>query len=167
MFILPRPIAWIVASVAILWVSLSTAIQFLLIFMALDYATGLIAGAIKKRLSSDKAWVGIGKKVLVLLLVTAAHVAARALNIGYDLGSLIATAYCVSELISITENCARAGIPVPSKLLELLEKARDAAWKGPERRIQEDPAYTGLYRRNSDTTGAEIASDGMKGKNGS
>jgi len=149
LIILPRPVAWIIASIVSFWLSISSAVQFLLILMALDYSTGLIAGAIEKKLSSDKAWIGIGRKGLVLLLVTATHVAAKALSIEYDLGSLIATAYCVSELISITENCARSGVRVPAKLLELLEKARDIAWKGPERRVNPDPTFAGVERRGN------------------
>lgn len=136
---------WMVAGIIAAWVSLGTAVQFLLLFMVIDYATGMVAAAMDKQLSSGKGWTGLGKKILTLLLVWAAHLGTKALGVGYDLGAWVATAYSINELISIAENCHRSGVPIPAKLIDLLEKAR-SAWDGSDRRMEQKP-FAGRERR--------------------
>ncbi len=95
-------------------------VHFLLGFMALDYFTGLIAGALRKEISSGRAWRGLGKKVLTLLLLTALYLAEREAGFGLQITTMAALAYVVNEAISILENCARAGVPIPPKLIAFL-----------------------------------------------
>lgn len=139
---------WAIGGLAALWVSLPAALPTLILFMALDFATGLICASIAKKLDSGESYKGLKRKTLVLLLVLSAHLATKAAGIGYDLGSVVAIAYIVNELISITENCARAGVPVPKVLVDALLKAKGIAWNGTERRNGTAAAYVGQERRD-------------------
>ena len=129
--------ATVIGTITALWVSLPTAVWYLLLFMALDYLTGIIAGYKKKNLSSDVGLEGLKKKALVLILVGTAHGVSHAAELGYDLGAGVALAYTVNEVISIVENCARADVWVPPVLLDALAKMKRTIGgkrEGPERR---------------------------------
>lgn len=145
---------WAAAGAIAAWLKLSMAVHILLIFMALDFATGLLSGYVNKKLDSEVSRRGIAKKTMMLLLIVAAHFAATAIGITYDLGSLVATAYAINELISITENCASAGVPIPQALIDALQKAKKMAatsWDGGERRTEQEQ-FTGPDRRGNGTT---------------
>lgn len=108
-----------------------SALTTLVIFMTIDFATGLIAAAMGKskhsktgRLSSRAGWVGLAKKVCTLLMIVVA--------VRIDL--LVGTTYvrdatcigfCVNELLSIIENTSCMGVPYPDsikKAIEVLQK---------------------------------------------
>ena len=118
---------WLGGAVVAIWLQMPTAAHFLLLFMALDIATGLVAGFIERKLASDVSYRGLARKVLILLMVGAAHVIVKAMGLQFDLGSAVATVYMVNEVISILENCARAGVPVPSVLVQALAKVKKTA----------------------------------------
>ena len=103
------------------------ALQSLLIFMAADYASGMIlAGVFKKSkhgsgaISSKQCWRGLVKKGMQLLLVLAAY--RLDLIAGTDFVRMaVIIAFISSELISLTENAFLMGIPVPPALRKALE----------------------------------------------
>jgi len=104
------------------WAQIPYLVQILIVFMAFDMATGILAAFIRKEVSSDASLRGVAKKTMLLMMVAVAHIASKPLGLGLDLGSVIAIAYVANELISIVENCARAGVPVPQPLLDALSK---------------------------------------------
>ena len=97
----------------------------LIIFMALDYVTGLMCAVIDKKLSSAVGFKGICKKVLIFILVGVANIVDKQI-IGN--GSAIRTAviffYLSNEGISILENTALIGLPVPQKLKDVLAQLK-------------------------------------------
>jgi toxin secretion/phage lysis holin len=113
---------WAIAAVIAFWVGLPIAIHLLLILMAFDFATGIMASAIQKQLDPNVGWRGLGKKCMTLMLVAVCHLIVNPLNIGIDLGAGVAFAYSANEVISIIENCARSGVPIPDILLSTLAK---------------------------------------------
>ncbi len=115
---------WIIATVASLWLAVPVTVQVLLILMGLDILSGFILAAIQKGLDSHAGFVGVLKKVLVLILIGAAHVVMKPMNFGFDVAAVVATAYCLNEAISIVENCARAGLPIPAPLVDALLQAK-------------------------------------------
>lgn len=117
-----RSVKWLAALIFATWTSIPHLVQLLIVFMALDLATGILVAIIKKEVSSDVSFGGVAKKALVLILVGMSHIASDTLHTGVDLGSVVALAYCANEVISITENCARAGIPIPGPLVDILAK---------------------------------------------
>lgn len=100
----------------------------LVIFMAVDYFTGLIVAGIfhksKKTengaLSSKAGLQGIAKKVMMLLLVLVAVRVDILTGTNYVRDAVI-IALCGNELISIIENAGLMGVPIPKKLQEAIE----------------------------------------------
>lgn len=95
----------------------------LIAFVIIDYLTGIMVAVLEKRLSSEVGFRGIFKKVLIFSLVAVAHIVDSQL---IQTGSAIRTAviffYLSNEGISILENTAKIGLPVPEKLKTVLEQ---------------------------------------------
>jgi len=123
----PGAVKWLGAAVASLWVSIPAAVQVLIVLMAIDWACGLIGAALAGKLSSAEGFRGLARKTLTLLLVATAWYVSRSMGLGINLGTTVAMAFTVNELISITENCARAGVPIPDSLLVVVVRARRVA----------------------------------------
>jgi toxin secretion/phage lysis holin len=85
--------------------------------------TGLMCAVLDKKLSSEVGFRGIFKKVLIFSLVAIGHIVDQSV-IGE--GSVIRTAviffYLSNEGVSILENAAHIGLPVPQKLKDILEQ---------------------------------------------
>ena len=100
----------------------------LVIFMTIDYFTGLVVAGIfhqsKKTkngtLSSKAGLQGIAKKVMMLLLVLVAVRIDILTGTNYVRDAVI-IALCGNELISIIENAGLMGVPIPKKLKEAIE----------------------------------------------
>lgn len=98
----------------------------LLLFVVADYITGVMCAAIDKKLSSSVGFKGIFRKVLIFMLVGIANI------IDFQVikqGSVIRTAviffYLSNEGLSLIENAAHLGLPVPEKLKNVLEQLHD------------------------------------------
>lgn len=103
----------------------------LIAFVVIDYLTGIMASILEQNLSSEVGFRGIFKKVLTFVLVGVAHI------IDYYLigsGSAIRTAviffYISNEGISILENTAKIGLPIPDKLRNVLEQLKEEKKNG-------------------------------------
>ena len=116
---------WAGGFLAATWGRLNPLMQSLLILMALDILSGLIAGFVTKALSSDISWKGMAKKSLVLLLIAACEVLEHTWSLGVPLAAGVVGFYLVHELISITENTGRAGLPMPKVLTTAIAKMRE------------------------------------------
>lgn len=113
---------WITALSISAWAGVSANVRVLVMMVVLDYVTGFIAGIINKNLDREIGYKGLGRKVQLLILVLACHIVAKPLNLGIDVGKWIALVYIFNEFISLIENCARCGVPVPAILIESLAK---------------------------------------------
>ena len=93
----------------------------LIAFVVIDYITGLMVAVLQIKLSSEIGFKGIFKKILIFLLVGVGNIVDNYL---IKNGSAIRTAviffYISNEGISILENSARIGLPIPQKLKEIL-----------------------------------------------
>lgn len=98
-------------------------VGILLLLMMLDVMTGLIAAFIEKTLSSTASWRGMGRKVIMLSAVgMGMALESTPYSAGIPLGRLIAVFYTVTEGLSIMENMARSGVPIPQALRDALAK---------------------------------------------
>lgn len=96
-------------------------LQVLLLFVVLDYATGLTAAWYEQRLNSRVGFKGIAKKVLIFVPVAIAYALDQVL--GQDiLRSLTICFYVANEGLSIAENLGKAGVPIPAQLKIALEQ---------------------------------------------
>lgn len=130
------------ASVAAAFGGWTSAMTTLLVFMAIDYVTGIICAAVFKRspktengaLESRAGWKGLIRKGMTLLVVL---IAAR---IDVLLGTTYfrdgcCIAFILNELLSIIENAGIMGVPIPSvikKAIEILKNKADAEDDGKE-----------------------------------
>lgn len=91
--------------------------------MFLDYLTGILVGYRMKNLNSKRAYKGLRKKLLILVILCGASLMHKIVP---DLGfrTLVGIFYCATELISIIENAAKAGVPIPNKLKVALEQCQ-------------------------------------------
>ena len=93
----------------------------LIIFMILDYITGLMCAVIDKKLSSAVGFKGICKKVLILMLVGVANVVdIHIVGTGSALRSAVICFYLSNEGLSLLENAAHIGLPIPDKMKDVL-----------------------------------------------
>ena len=98
----------------------------LIALIILDYISGVIAAAVEKRLSSEVGAKGIAKKIFMLLIVALANIVdINVIGDGHILKTVTVVFYICNECISLIENAGRIGVPVPKKLLDVLEQLRD------------------------------------------
>lgn len=111
------------------WANLSLVLQVLIFLMILDFVTGLMVAIQQQNLSSHKSYRGISKKVVVLALITATAIIQQHLNIDIPLVEVVSGFYIANEFISILENAAVAGVPLPDTLRDVLERLNGMAQK--------------------------------------
>jgi len=98
----------------------------LIVFVVVDYITGLMAAFIQKKLSSETGFKGICKKVAIFCLVGVGHILdAQVIGAGSVLRTAVIFFYLSNEGISIIENVAVIGLPVPQKLIDVLEQLKE------------------------------------------
>ena len=98
----------------------------LIVFVVVDYLTGVMVAVLNKNLSSEVGFHGIFKKVVIFALVAMGHIVDTYV---IQNGSVIRTAviffYLSNEGISILENASVLGLPVPQKLKDVLQQLKD------------------------------------------
>lgn len=100
----------------------------LLVFIIIDYVTGLMCAVVEKNLSSETGFRGIFKKVVILMLVGVANlIDVNVLGQGAVFRTAVIFFYLSNEGISILENAGKLGLPIPSKLKMILEQLRTEA----------------------------------------
>lgn len=107
-----------------------TAIAVLIVFMVLDYCTGVLRAYINKEVSSDIGLKGIARKAVIFVVLIVAVLLDRLLNTGnWVFRTLICYFYIANEGISLLENCATLGLPIPDKLKDALAQLKDGEKK--------------------------------------
>lgn len=107
----------------------------LLACMIIDYLTGVMHAILEKQLSSAVGFKGICKKVLIFVMVGVAHLLDVHILGGVGaLRSAVICFYLSNEGVSMLENAARIGLPIPDTLRDVLAQLH---------RREEDPTeYT-------------------------
>lgn len=105
----------------------------LIVFMTLDYLTGVMCAIVDKKLSSAVGFKGICKKVLILMLVGVANIVdVHVVGTGSALRGAVVCFYLSNEGVSILENAAHIGLPIPEKLKEILAQLHNRGDKSGE-----------------------------------
>ena len=95
----------------------------LVTFVVIDYLTGIMVAILEKRLSSEVGFRGIFKKVLIFSLIAIGHIIdSHLLQTGNTIRTAVIFFYLSNEGISILENTAKIGLPIPEKLKGVLEQ---------------------------------------------
>lgn len=103
------------------------ALNTLVVLMATDYLTGLAKGYINKDLSSATSLKGLFKKIFILFILIVAVALDR--MVGSDEGvfrTLVCFFYISNEALSIIENAAELGVPVPAQIKNALEQLKNS-----------------------------------------
>lgn len=111
----------------------------LVVFITIDYITGIMCAIIDKKLSSEVGFKGIFKKVLILMLVGIANVIdVHVVGTGSALRGAVICFYLSNEGLSLLENASYIGLPVPERLKEVLAQLHNR-----DKKESDDPANTG------------------------
>ena len=100
-----------------------TMIITLLIFIVIDYISGIMCAVVNKKLSSEVGFKGIFKKIMIILLVGLTNLLGQATGVE-GLRYIIISFYLANEGISIIENSSILGLPVPEKVKDILEQLK-------------------------------------------
>lgn len=104
----------------------------LIAFVVLDYVTGVMCAIANKELSSDVGFKGIFRKFLIFALVGLGHILDAQVLGTPDAGALrtaVIFFYLSNEGISILENTAHLGLPIPAKLKDILAQLHEGGDK--------------------------------------
>ena len=141
-------LAAIAGAIASFFTTMPPLVYVLIGVMSIDFLTGLMCGALGKSkktengyLASHEAFKGLMKKILIILVVVLAACLDYAVSLGAGItfeATMGATClwFIASEGLSILENVASMGVPVPKILLNLLEIMRQ---KGDGETKKEEP----------------------------
>ena len=109
---------------------LDGALIALVVFMVLDYVTGIMCAIVDKKLSSAVGFRGICKKVLILMLVGVANIMdVYVVGNGSALRGAVVCFYLSNEGLSVLENAAYLGLPIPEWLKEILAQLHNREGK--------------------------------------
>lgn len=116
------------SAIAALFGGWDEALVTLVIFMAIDYVSGLIVAGVfhasKKTesgtLESRAGWKGLCRKGVTLLFVLVAHRLDMAIGVDYIRNAVI-IGFMANELISIVENAGLMGIPLPKVIQNAID----------------------------------------------
>ena len=98
----------------------------LIVFVVVDYMTGVMVGILNKKISSQIGFRGIFKKVVIFSLVAVAHIIDNhVIQNGSVLRTTVIFFYLSNEGISILENAALIGLPIPKKMKDVLEQLKE------------------------------------------
>lgn len=104
----------------------SPLLTILVALVIIDFATGMTAASLDGGLQSNKGMIGIARKVFIFAMVAVAHLIDLLLiESGFESIQLVMTMvivfYAVNEILSITENAGRIGLPVPDEIKNAIE----------------------------------------------
>lgn len=105
----------------------------LIAFVVIDYITGIMCAVADKKLSSAVGFKGICKKILIFALVGGGHILdLYVIGTGSVLRTAVIFFYLSNEGVSLIENAAYLGLPVPKKLKDVLEQLHKRSEKEDE-----------------------------------
>ena len=110
----------------------------LVVLVIADYVSGVIAAYIRHELNSKRGFAGILKKVLLFCVVAVANIVDTATGAGGVLRSLSIGFLMANEGISVLENAARCGVPLPKRLIKALEQLTGEANNASKKNSAED-----------------------------
>ena len=107
--------------------------------MVVDYITGVMCAIVDKKLSSAVGFKGICRKVLILMLVGIANLLdVQVIGTGSVLRTAVIFFYLSNEGVSLLENAAHLGLPIPEKLKAVLAQLHDKANEVEEKKEAEE-----------------------------
>lgn len=98
----------------------------LVIFMGLDYVSGVMIGAKNKKIDSEISYSGLKRKLMIIFILIAAVALDRLIgNEQWVFRTAVCWFYIGNEGISLFENAGKLGMPYPQKVLEMFTQLKD------------------------------------------
>lgn len=118
--------AWLDAQIQQFLLAENQLLHALILFVLLDYITGVCVAIQKKKLSSQIGAKGITRKVAIFVVIALCHILDSYLSSSTDSPlEVVATVFYLSnEGISILENATQLGVPFPEKLANVLRSLK-------------------------------------------
>jgi len=101
----------------------------LVILIVLDVVTGFLRAFVQKDLSSDIGFRKLPRKLLIFCVLAVAAQADVLLGLETTTRNVVAGIYCANEGLSVLENSAAAGLPVPDIVRDALKQISGAKFK--------------------------------------
>ena len=100
----------------------------LVVFVVMDYLSGVMCAVADKTLSSEVGFKGICRKIVIFILVGIANILdVQVIGSGSVLRTAVIFFYISNEGVSLLENASHLGLPVPQKIKAVLEQLHDRA----------------------------------------
>ncbi len=100
----------------------------LLAFIVIDYITGVLCAIENHELSSEVGFKGVTRKCMIILLVGIANIVdIDVIGTGSVLRAAVCFFYISNEGLSILENAAILGLPIPEQLRKVLKQIKNRA----------------------------------------
>lgn len=93
--------------------------------MGIDFVTGIIKAIYLRELSSQKMFIGAARKVGMFFIVAVGNLVDSIMELGGVLRTLTISYFIANEALSMLENWALMGLPVPKRLQDILKSLRD------------------------------------------
>lgn len=103
---------------------LDIALKSLLIMIIIDYLTGVLSAIYNKKVNSKIGFKGIIKKVSYLFIIALSVIIDNVLGKTGTIRTLVIYFFVANDGISILENVAKMGVPLPQKLIDTLEQLK-------------------------------------------
>lgn len=151
---------WLIGNVALVgaWAKIPHTVQVLIALMALDILSGLIAAGKTRTLNSSVMVKGLYKKLAVFPLLALLHIVETPLALPFEFESMAALAFIAYEAMSIVENCATAGAPIPAVVVSALAKAKIKTSSPEEIRkeFSEETVQVAVTKTNTTPAGVKV-----------
>ena len=95
------------------------------VLMAIDFATGFLNAWARREVQSAKMRTGLAKKLGEIAALLAVRLCTAGMALPNELMTGVSLYIVMMETLSITENLALLGVPVPKKAREKLKNVRD------------------------------------------
>lgn len=106
-----------------------TIFYVLIALIVVDYLSGVVAAIIEHKLSSAVGFVGILRKSVILAVIAVGAMCDKLTGAGSTFRNMVCAFYIANEALSIVENAGRIGLPVPKKLLDVIETIKQGGEK--------------------------------------
>lgn len=103
---------------------LDIALKSLLIIIVIDYVTGILSAIYNKKLNSKIGFKGIIKKFSYLFIIALSVIIDNILGKTGTIRTLVIYFFVANDGLSILENVAEMNIPLPKKLIDVLEQLK-------------------------------------------
>ena len=114
-------VAFVVSVLTVGFGSPTTLVYAVLVFIAVDYVTGVIAAGVTGKLNSNAGLRGIAKKFVMLAICVVAYQVDKIAGSGLIVRNACLYFYASNELLSIVENAGRIGVPIPGALKNAID----------------------------------------------